>query len=136
MVPQKDFYLLEPFHSYPAPDAKQWLGRVVSDFRRPVSAYTPRTSFSFPLEHGDDPNFSNVAAVLDAISSDAIRLSLLDVFGIKNEDSKSNKYTFKTRKVQRLRVHNDAALLEKVLKETDVMADLEKWQFSIFTLCI
>jgi hypothetical protein len=132
MVQQKSFYLLEPFQSYPASNAKEWLGRVVSDYRRPVAGYTPTTTLPFTLEHHDDPNFSNVSAILEAISSDSIKVSFLEIFGISLEDYKTKKHAAMSQRVQRLRVHNDALLLDKMLEQADVLADLDKWGFSIF----
>jgi hypothetical protein len=60
-----------------------------------------------------------------------------DLIGISNEDFTSKKYSFKSRKVQRWRVHNDAEVLGKVLREKEVIADLEKWEFGVFhPLCL
>ena len=34
--------------------------------------------------------------------------------------------------MQRWRVHNDAEVLDKVLREKEVIADLERWEFGVF----
>lgn len=128
----KSFYLLEHFQTYPVTNAEAWLGRVVNDFRRPVAGYTPRTDLSGGFKWHIDPDFSNVEAVIESISSDAVKLSLLDVFGISHQDFRSRGNIFRSRKVARYRVHHDAEVLEKVMRDPDVTSDLDKWGFSIW----
>lgn len=128
-----DFYLLEPLQTYPTNDAKSWLGRIVQDFRRPVSAYTPQTVPSpYEFEYHADPNFTDITKVIDSIKSTSVQLSILDLFGISGEFYRSHKHTFESRKVERWRVHHDAKVLERVLLEADVAVDLEKWDFGFF----
>jgi len=114
----QSFYLLEPLQSFPVvePDTpKLWLGRIVSDYRCPVSGYTPGTSEPPAFKYHIDAEFSNVTRVIDSINSASIQLSLLDILGVSKEDFKSRKHTFKSRKVERWRLHQDADVLEEAL---------------------
>ena len=132
----QSFYLLEPLQSFPVvePDTpKLWLGRIVSDYRCPVSGYTPDTSEPPAFKYHSDAEFSNVTRVIDSINSASIQLSLLDILGVSKEDFKSRKHTFKSRKVERWRLHQDADVLEEVLRNPEVERKLEEWDFGFMS---
>lgn len=133
MSAPKDFYLLSPGQSILESDPASWLGKVVNDYHRPTSAYTPKAPFSPGFNAHEDPNYSNVIAVVDALSSNSVKLSLLELFSVSHEDYKTKKYEFTSRKVQRLRVHHDAKVLERVLQTKEVSSDLKKWDVNMFS---
>ena len=133
MSKKNSFFLLEPFHGIPVTNAEEWLARIVSDYRRPHAAYTPQQARKPYFQFHSDPDYSNIARVLNDISTTRIQLSLLDVLDISHEDFKSKKHTFHSRKVERLRIHQDAAVLEKTLSDEEVASDIKEWGFDMFS---
>jgi hypothetical protein len=111
----KTFYLLEPFHTIPVEENNAWLGRIVKDFRNPRAGYTPDDPSSAIASLDDDPNFSNVGAIIQSSSSKNFRIALQDMLGLSGHHSNTLEPTFHTRKVRRIRLHNDDGCLDKIL---------------------
>ena len=132
MSEKNSFYLLDPFQGIPDSKPEDWLARVVSDYRRPHVAYTPRKAREPFFTSYNDPDYSNVTRVINDISATSLQLSLLDILGISHEDLKTKKHTFESRKVERLRIHHDASVLEEVLKDEDVKKDMKDWGLNMF----
>jgi hypothetical protein len=106
---------------------------VVSDYYRPTLAYTPKAPFSLGFDAHKDLNYSNIITVVNALSSNLIKLSLLELFSISYKDYKTKKYEFTSRKVQRLKVYHNAKVLERVLQTKEVSFNLKKWDVNIFS---
>lgn len=133
MTKKNSFYLLEPFQGIPVTNPEEWLARIVSDYRRPHAAYTPPKARKPYFQFHSDPDYSNIARVLNDISTTRVQLSLLDVLDISHEDFKSKKHTFHSRKVERLRIHQDATVLENTLSDENVASDIKKWDLDVFS---
>ena len=127
------FYLLEPFQSIPVDNAEEWLARIVSDYRRPHVGYTPQQTRKPYFRFHSDPDYSNIARVLNDISTTRVQLSLLDILDISHEDFKSKKHTFQSRKVQRLRIHHDEEVLKETLSHEEVTSDIKGWGLDMFS---
>lgn len=132
MTRKNSFYLLEPFQGIPVANPEEWLARIVSDYRRPHAAFTPKKAREPYFESHNDPDYSNVARVLKDISTTRIRLSLLDVLDISHDAFKTQKHFFQSRRVERLRIHQDADVLEKTLKDKEVDLAMKKWGLDLF----
>ena len=61
-----------------------------------------------------------------------MKLSLLDVLDISHEDLKSGEHTFRSQKVERLRIHHDATVLEQALSDKEVGPEISKWEHDLF----
>ena len=133
MSKKNSFYLLEPFQGIPVNNPEEWLARIVGDYRRPHAAYTPQEPRKPFFKHHSDPEFSNISRVLKDISTTSVQLSLLDVLDISHEDFQNKQHTFRSRKVERLRIHQDDPVLEKALSDKDVDADIKGWKLDIFS---
>jgi hypothetical protein len=115
MATTKSFYLLEPFHTIPVEENNAWLGRIVKDFSNPRAGYTPDEPSSAIASLDDDPNFSNIGAIIQSSSSQKFRIALQEMLGLSSHHSKTLEPTFHTRNVRRIRLHNDDECLENVL---------------------
>ena len=130
---KNSFYLLEPFQGIPVDKPEDWLARIISDYNRPHAAFTPSKAREPYFEFHIDRDFSDLERVLKDIHSTKIALSLLDVLDISHEDFKSKKHTFRSRKVERLRIHHDAIVLERTLADREVRSDIEGWDLNVFS---
>lgn len=132
MAAKKSFYLLDPLQAVPDPDPKSWLGRVVLDYRRPTVGYTPREAILPTIKFHSDPELLDVSRVIDNISSHSLQLSFLDAVGVSVDDFRSRTNSFSSRKVERLRVHHDADVLDAIINTPAVVADLGEWGLGPF----
>ncbi len=132
MSEMHSFYLLDPFQGIPDSKPEDWLARVVSDYRRPHVAYTPREARTPYFKYHSDPEYSNVTRVLKDISKTSLQMSLLDILGISHEEFKKQNHTFESRKVERFRIHHDATVLEEALKDEEVKKDIKEWGLDRF----
>ena len=133
MTKKNSFYLLEPFQGIPADKPEDWLARIISDYRRPHAAFTPSKAREAYFEFHIDRDFSDLESILKDVHSTKIALSLLDVLDISHEDFKSKEHTFRSRKVERLRIHHDAMVLERTLADPEVASDIEEWDLNLFS---
>lgn len=137
MTKKNSFYLLEPLQGIPMnkPEEKpeDWLARIVSDYSRPHAAFTPSEAREPYFEWHPDRDFSNLERVLKDVHSTKIASSLLDVLDISHEDFMSKKHTFRSRKVERLRIHHDETVLEQTLADPEVASDIEDWDLNVFS---
>ena len=133
MGKKNSFYLLEPFQSIPVAKPEEWLACIVANYWRPHAAYAPSEPREPDFKFHSDPNYSNVGQVLSSISSTSIKLALLDVLGISHEDLESKKHAFYSQKVERLRIHHDATVLEKALSKKEVGSEIANWKLDMFS---
>ena len=133
MTKKNSFYLLETFQGIPVDKPEDWLARIVSDYSRPHAAFTPSEAREPYFESHTDRDFSDLERVLKDVHSTKIALSLLDVLDISHEDFTSKKHTFRSRKVERLRIHHDAIVLERTLADPEVASDIEGWDLNVFS---
>ena len=129
---KNSFYLLEPFQGIPVDKPEDWLARIVCDYSCPHAAFTPSKAREPYFEFHTDRDFSDIERVLKDVHSTKIALSLLDVLDISHEDFTSKKHTFRSRKVERLRIHHDATVLERTLADPGVASDIQGWDLSVF----
>lgn len=130
---KNSFYLLEPFQGIPVEKPEDWLARIISDYSRPHAAFTPSKAREPYFESHTDRDFSDLERVLKDVHSTKIALSLLDVLDISHEDFASKKHTFRSRKVERLRIHHDATVLEQTLADPEVESDIKSWDLNVFS---
>ena len=130
---KNSFYLLEPFQGIPVDKPEDWLARIISDYSRPHAAFTPPKAREPYFDFHTDGDFSDLETVLKDLQSTKIALSLLEVLDISHEDYKSKKHTFRSRKVERLRIHHDATVLEQTLADSEVVSDIEGWDLNVFS---
>ena len=133
MAKKNSFYLLEPFQGFPVDKPEDWLARIVSDYSRPRAAFTPSKPRKPYFTYDTDRGFSNLERVLKDVHSTKVALSLLDVLDISHEDFTSNQHTFRSRKVERLRIDHDATVLEQTLADREVASDIEEWDLNMFS---
>ena len=130
---KNSFYLLEPFQGIPVDKPEDWLARIISDYSRPHAAFTPSKAREPYFEFHIDRDFSDLETVLKDLHSTTIALSLLDVLDISHEDFTSRKHRFRSRKVERFRIHHDAMVLERTLADPEVVSDIEGWHLNVFS---
>ena len=133
MTKKNSFYLLEPFQGIPVDKPEEWLARITSDYRRPRAAFTPPKAREPYFEFDTDRDYSDLERVLKEVHSTNILISSLDVLGISHEDFTSKKHTFRSRKVERLRIYHDATVLEQTLADPEVASDIEGWDLNVFS---
>ena len=127
------FWLLDPLQTISTTeDPTAWLGRIVLDYRSPLAAYTPRSSSTSSVSELNQSVFLNFSNIINHITSDSFKVSLLNLLGVSYEDYKSQAHSFQIAQAQSLRIVQDRDVLAKVLDQVEVTADLEQWRFSTF----
>ena len=94
---KNSFFLLEPFQGIPVDKFEDWLSRIIRDYARPHTAFTPSKAREPCFESHTDRDFSDLERVIKDVHSTKIALSLLDVLEISHEDFTSKKHTFRNR---------------------------------------